>query len=456
MLQLMLAFLCRHPAVRSPFLAALIFRASLKRVENLKNKGSGRYVALLLARPGLTEDAASIFENTREFLVLSAPQGFLKAIAAGILKETIDEQNYVNLSPEEEQSKSVYREFLQRMFTWVFRITRIDVIVSGNFAYYAERELHTATEALGVPFVVVHKENLKSPSKVAFFTDLYRYRRGPFTGRRIAVYNGRERDIQIAAGVVTEDRVNICGMPRLDRVHAWRRANAGNKLPERPTVVFFSFGTRTGLPAFRRKNNLPGLFVAEDGAFTEPMTPEMERLTWVETLRLTMRAAADFATANPKARVVLKSKRGRAQTAAFRNAVSDGMPPNIEWVDGGDPFQLLKESWAVVSMNSTAVLESIAMGTTVLTPGYGEAATPEMQPWLADFGGAVERMDDPQRLVARLSEICAGEPPVVPAELNAAATATLDQWTGNSDGKASERVYAVIEREVLASQSAAS
>ena len=447
MLQMLLAFICRHKPLRSPLLAALLFRAALREAKGLES-GNGRYVALLMSRPGLTEDAMSIFGTAPQFKCIFAPQGLLKAIASGILKETIDEQNYANLAEDEERSKRVYREFLERMFGWLSRICRIDVIISGNFAYFAERELHSAAESLGIPFVVLHKENLKSEARVDYFQDIYRNRRGPFTGRRIVVYNSVEREIQLAAGVVSPDRVSVCGMPRLDRSHQWRRAAAGTPLPARPSVIFFTFGAKTGLPGIRRKNQLPGLILKAHGKYTEPMDPEIERLTWAETLAQTMRAIADFAAGNPHVRVIMKSKRGYAQRDSFKDVTGQTIPSNIEWVEEGDPMPLLEEAWAVVSMNSTAVLESLATGKTVLTPAYAEAGTELMRPWLADFGPAIERMQSGEQLVERLTEICSGPPPVVPAELGRDATETLDRWAGNSDGKASERVRNVIEAEV--------
>jgi hypothetical protein len=447
MRQMLLAFICRHRLLRSPLLAALLFRLSLRPVRRL-SPPNAKYRVLLMLRPGLTEDALSIFEDAPQFAALGAPQGLLKAVAANILADTIDEQNYVNLSPAEEESKRVYRAFLQRMLAWLLRLCRIDAIISGNFAYFAERELHAAAEALGLPFIVLHKENLKSEGRIPYFQDIYRNRRGAFTGRRIAVYNAVERQIQIAAGVVSPDRVSVCGMPRLDRAHAWRRVMAGRSLPARPTVLFFTFGVKTGLPGIRRKNELPGLVLKPHGKFTEPMDPAIDRLSWSETLALTMRALAAFATAHPQVRVVMKSKRGYAQQDFFRSAVGEAMPQNIEWVEEGDPLPLLKDAWAVLSMNSTAVLESLATGKIVLTPGFGEAGTEEMRPWLTDFGDAVESMQTPEQLVARLTQICTGPVPAVPAELAPAAVATLEHWSGNTDGKASERAREMIQAEL--------
>jgi hypothetical protein len=116
-------------------------------------------------------------------------------------------------------------------------------------------------------------------------------------------------------------------------------------------------------------------------------------------------------------------------------------------VEGGDPLELLQDAWVVVGMNSTALLEALAMGKTVLSPAFAEAADPAMRPWIADFGPSVEQMQTPEQLIARLVELTAGRAPLVPREAHRSASEALEDWAGNADGKASERVLTVIENE---------
>lgn len=422
---------------------AFLLRASLRPVPQRGGKeGQARTVVLILPRPGLTEDALAVLADAPEFSVLSAPRAIMKALAVGFLPATVDDNNYANLSAAEEAAKDAYRDFLRKVLARLLQICRIDLIMSGNFAYFAERELHGAAESLGVPFVILHKENLKSPGRRSYYEDHYRRRRGPFSGRRIIVYNAFERVIQIAAGIVPPDRINVCGMPRLDRAHAWRRGAAGQRLPERPAILFFTFGVKTGLPALRRKG--------AGGDYLESL-PEFDSLNWEQTAQQTMEAVARFAKENPNVQVIVKSKQAAGHADIFRLCAGGAVAPNIQLVEGGDPLLLLQDAWVVLGMNSTALLEALAMGKTVLSPAFAEAGDPAMLPWIADFGPAVEKMQSPDHLVARLSELTRGAPPVVAPELARPASEALEEWAGNPDGKAGERVMSVIENEVAAS-----
>ena len=138
-------------------------------------------------------------------------------------------------------------------------------MISGNFSYATERELASAMQELGVPFIALHKENLKTPGRVEFFERIYSERRGPFTGRKILVYNKIERDLQIRAGVAEAARIAITGMPRLDRMHAWRRGNASTVQCNH--ILFFVFSSATGMPRVARKSGdaRSGLFRGRGG-----------------------------------------------------------------------------------------------------------------------------------------------------------------------------------------------
>jgi hypothetical protein len=442
LIRMAIAFICRRRYLRSPALVAFLLHASFRPVPGRGKEGQARHVVLILPRPGLTEDALAVLENAAEFSVLSAPRGILKALAVGFLPATIDDNNYANLSAAEETGKREYRNFLQQVLGRLLRICSIDLIMSGNFAYFAERELHDAAESLGVPFVILHKENLKSPGRRSYYEDHYRRRRGPFRGRRVLVYNSFERAIQIAAGIVPPDRIDICGMPRLDRAHAWRCGAAGKALPQRPRVLFFTFGVKTGLPALRRKG--------AGGDYLESL-PEFDNLNWEQTARQTMHAVVRFAKENPKVEVIVKSKHASGHADIFRVCADGEMPSNIRLVEGGDPLVLLQDAWVVLGMNSTALLEALAMGKPVLSPGFAEAGDPAMLPWIADFGPSVEKMQSPDQLIARLSELTQGPVPVVAAQLHRPVSEALEEWAGNPDGRASERVVSVIESEIAAS-----
>jgi hypothetical protein len=320
---------------------------------------------------------------------------------------------------------------------------RIDAMISGNFSYATERELASAMQELGIPFIALHKENLKTPGRVEFFERVYRERRGPFTGRKVLVYNQIERDLQVRAGVVDEARIAITGMPRLDRMHAWRRANAGSA--QRNRILFFVFSSATGMPRVARKGETAGQ------VWFEEEEREEGDISLAKLSEDTCRALLQIAEDNPDIEIVVKSKGRRRdlnETAALFGVASEAqLPSNMGVVHGGDTLDLIAGASVVCGFNSTALLEAVAAGKPVVMPWFAEAETPETLPYLIDLRSISAAAASPDKLrEALIRAALLGAP--VPAELDVETRKTLALWTGNDDGNAAARTRDAILSEL--------
>ena len=410
-------------------------------IEKPANAGKGVRL-LILAKQGLFEDAGSAFGDDPRFALWHLDMVEIKAFKAMVsvfLPPEVDDYNYVSDDPAINAAKAAYRAFAKEVMAGLLARSRFAAVITANFAYYAEREVAAALEEMGLPFIVLHKENLKSPGRVDFFSDIYRRRRGPFAGRRILVYNEIEKAVQLAAGIVAPERLTVTGMPRLDRIHRWRRQAAGAKRAGPSQVLFFSFSAKTGLPRIARK-----LGFGVPGGL-EPFADERDDWNWDELLAACHRAAVTLARDNPEIQVVVKSKPTPLEVEAMENALSaaGSRPPNLSTVSGGDPLALILASDAVFGFNSTALFEAIAAGKPLVVPRFAEAAEADLEPYVVDLEEAAEYASSEADLVARLrAHALAPAPPA--AELPAAHAALLQKWTGNADGRASQRVAAAV------------
>ena len=436
--------LARHRWSRAAAWLFLLTTFRLRQGSSPLHGGERRLRALILAKESFSADIEASLGASGEFEVISVPRIAVKGLAAGILSRKIDDNRYLTDDPEIEESKTAYRLFLRTMWRHVKRIKPIDVVMSGNFGYYAEREFATALEEEGTPFIVSHKENMKSPGRVAFFRKVYSERRGRFTGRRILVYNRVERDLQIASGVADADQIVVVGMPRLDRVHEWRRQNVGRPVVRRPQVLFFSFWHKNGLPLLARKSgaNIEGNY--------ERLDAELDSLSWEDLATESHQAMIALARERPDTRVVVKSKaRSRDFEDTFRmlGGKNAALPPNIEVIVGGDPFELLKTSSVVVGFNTTGLLEGLAAGKPVIVPWFGEISAPLAKDYIIDLGAAVEYAHSPHELVQHIKRHL-DHPCAVPSELSRAATDALAHWLGNPDGRAGARSVSAVRNEI--------
>ncbi len=424
-----------------PWLSAILILPFITRLKPAKSMR--RYSILILPKDGFTEDIMSALSSADDVEVAALPRLTLREIFRAFLPNSVDDNNYKSAGNEFDRAKSRYRYFLRRLFKTLLHFRRIDAIVTGNFGYRAERELATAMSEMRIPFLALHKENLKTPGRVAFFERIYRERRGAFTGRNILVYNTIEKDLQLRAGIAGAAQIEIVGMPRLDRIHEWRLTNADVALPRR--ILFFLFSPLTGMPRIVRKGPTTGAVFHEDAdseAEEGVGSISLERLC-AETCQTILR----IARSNPDIEVVVKTK-GRQRDLA-ENAGPLGCdsalpaPPNLRIVHSGDVFPLIAEASVVCGFNSTALLESVAAGKPVVLPWFAEAERADVQPYLIDLRTLSHVASSPGELYDLLVKH-AQSPRPIPAQLGSNETATLEHWTGNVDGRAGERTRRAI------------
>ena len=422
-----------------PWLAAIMISPLITRKKPAA--ASPRYSIVILPKDGFTQDVMSALSGADDVEVLALPRLVLRELFRAFLPNSVDDNNYASAGSEFDQAKSRYRDFLRRVFKMLQRFRMIDAVVTGNFGYRAERELASAMSDLGIPFIALHKENLKTPGRVAFFEHIYRERRGAFTGRIILVYNKIEKDLQIRAAVAASEQIQIVGMPRLDRIHDWRRANAGAATPRQ--ILFFLFSPLTGMPRIVRKGATAGeVYLEDDGSDDSDNSISLDKL-YAHTCRTILAIARE----HPDIEVVVKTKgrqRDIAESAGpFGLKDEQSPPPNLRIVHSGDVLPLIAQASVVCGFNSTALLESVAAGKPVVLPWFEEAERAEVQPYVIDLRALGDVAHNPAELHDLLIRHALSPRPV-PAELAANETTTLDHWTGNIDGQASERTRRAI------------
>lgn len=259
--------------------------------------------------------------------------------------------------------------------------------------------------------------------------DFFKKTRGRFMGRRVFVYTELERDHQIEGGISRADQITIVGMPRLDRLHAWRKLAASGKVPARsakPLVLVLAFIPNNFLPSY-------------SGIESD--------LAWGELCRGTYRAAVCLGRENPSIDVVVRP-RGHEVAEVETLVCREGpRPANVRVEADGDIMPLIQASWVICGHNTTALLEGLAAGKPVIVPHFSEAVDVRYQGYIVEHGKAVEHANSVDDLVARIARHCASPEPVR-EELSPAVKAELATWTGNADGRASERVSSALMREL--------
>lgn len=402
---------------------------------------------VIIPRPLFTDDARAIAAELGFERVLCLQRRDLKSLARTFLPPDTDHMSYRRVFARDPEAMLAYRSFLADVWRHFDPAGHVRLVLTGNFCYWSDVELGAALEGLDVPFVVMHKENLKSVWLAEQWATHYRDGRSPFYGRSILVHNGSERDLQVGQSIVAEDRIEVPGMARLDRFHAHRRRTAG-ETPD-GDILFAGFLPTSGLPH-------PNGYVGTSEVLGLPLPdPEQRPEHLVEACLALHRVAVATARRMPDRRIVLKTKGREGDPVWFPRIVEhvaglDGPPPNLDIVHGGDAARMTCEAALVVGLNTTVLLEAIAAGRPTAVLALGEAAG-EMRDHVIDLSGAASVLDDEAEAIEHIVGL-AEAPPAVALELPEAVRAVLERWTGNPDGRATERTVRALRKAMAAGE----
>jgi len=424
--------------MNSPQLQAFMVGHAGMRIRNYGKKG--KPVLWMLGKEGLKEDFLETLRGSDWVNPLDFSRGIPKQLAKIFLPPGLDDNNYADQDESVEASKVEYRQLWQQLFHLLPASKRPKGITTGNFGYYAERELAYAAELEGIPFIAMHKECLKSTGRLEFFKTVYS-RRGRFQGRKILVYNDRERQLQIDSGIASTGQVIKCGMPRLDRLHHWRLSGAKRE-KHPPTLLAMGFTPNTGLPRIPHKG-LNG-----NNTSFEYLNDEHQDMQWTNFFVHYHEVLVKIARDNPDWKVQLKLKsRYRDAQPSIDLVKKLGITENFEILVGGDPLEHITKSDVICGFNTTALLEGLAAGIPVVTPEFDEVIDPVTSDFAVSFGNATLSPNDPESMYVVLSDLMKRlAPPNI--ELSNEVKDELETWVGNPDGLAGQRVRAVFESEM--------
>ena len=390
--------------------------------------GATKYKIIVLMKGGLIEDIRESLLRDEEFCIGFIQRRVIKNIARAFLPKDFGDDSYKAINEKTREQTIKYRRFLYDVFNIVNRKEKIDCFITGNYGYYAERELANALRILNIKFIAMHKESLKSPGRQEFFEKVYKERRGKFTGDAILVYNETEKRVQVAAQVAVPDRIIVTGMPRMDPLHRWRKEEEMHKATGKKTVLFFFFSDSQGLPYLDGGGHL---------------------LKWGELNQMYNKLIIELSKDYRDIEFIVKVKNNRSSKIDLEKYYrNEEIPKNLKLVTGGDPQEYIIKSTVVCGFNTTAVLEAIAADRPVVVPNFAEATKEEYKDYVLDYENAVDYADSQEQLKDMILSHCRGD---VRSDKNtrrlvASREAILKKWANNADGKAGERVRESIKR----------
>jgi len=342
-----------------------------------------RETVLCLDRSQFVKDIEELRRFTRlGFATLNAVR--LKNRQEAWVPEELRQQGYISAwlkEPRWAEVRAILKEFGVAILSEALRAHRVDAVASANIDYWQDETIKLACTELGVPFIVLCRENYTIPWTVPWMHEHLKKSNFRFEGAGLAVFSQATKDA-FAPGFANPDDIWVTGAPRYDR---WLNLQP---LPD-------SAKDHVSLITF----NDPG-YMAENA--------------FAEVARIFERVARESKPSSQRSSLtwlVKCKKRGDRDEVLQRLGRVDADALKFEY--DTPLFDLYPRSRAVVGYNSLALLEAMLTDAPVVIPCWGETKPPRKDV-LVDYSDPLTRRcvtfaETPEALTELLQRAARGE-----------------------------------------------
>ncbi len=285
----------------------------------------------------------------------------LRAIFLATESERAEIQIEIGEDWLDDETRKEYLEFMKHFLRALYAIIPIDCVLGASYWYKHDRVFGEASDKIGHPYIVLHKENLRTETPQLEGEAVVARRVGRFGGSNIIVHNEIIRDVLVDCGFADRSQVVSLGCLRMDgflsRLENYEPSNDKNK---RKCVTYFSFSSGIGLKDLE----------------IDPWSKH-PFLGWNRLFELSHVEFARLARKMPEVDFVIKPKWGgewieKIHAALEANGIDAGELPNLSIQVGGDAQQLMFDSEVICGFGSTTILEAGLVGKPVVIPHFEE------------------------------------------------------------------------------------
>lgn len=339
----------------------------------------GRITVLCLERSQFIKDIEELRRNTDiNWVTLNAVT--LKLRQEYWVPEADRLQGYFSVWLKQDRCrhlKPILEKFGVALLQEAQRRMKVDAVAAANIDYWQDEALRLGCRRLGIPFLVLCRENYTIPWTVPWMHDHLEKSGFRFEGAGLAVFSQVTKDA-FAPGFDDPDDIWVTGAPRYDR---WLNMTPGPEA-EKTSLSLITF-------------NDPGYMAAD---------------VFLEVAAIFDRVAR--AEHNPDLTWLVKCKKkgDRAETLE-RIGSHDDSPLQFRY--DTPLFELYPRSRVVIGYNSLALIEVMLTDAPVVVPCWGEARAARRD-LLLDYNDPLTRRvvtfaDSPEHFADLLTRAARGE-----------------------------------------------
>ncbi len=406
--------------IKSPHLCAIAWKIDLLLI-NFKNKSNFKKKILVLYKSFGSIDLETLKNNKNNqynFLYLSRKS--IKIIFSNFfsgLDHGLTDDIYFSENDRVNEAKKNYRKFLAKTLKIFNKKNNFLAIISYNFRYRHEKELHSACKSLDIKFIVCQKESLHYGDD-SVVTDLYvktNSKNGKYQGDYIFVYTEGFKNTIISSSISERDKIFVTGMPRADYYYT-------NIKQSKNYILYL-------LPSWRPPSILEKEFSLDQKFYASQVT----------------RVLLDFAESNPDQKIIIKTKMKKNEFIHLGNLLNNKNLKNVSIKEFGNIASLIKDSKVVIGFQSSALIESLILKKPIIVPYFNVNNSEKFKRCTLNLSDCSYYAYDENSMKNYLNDICSNKIgfPNIDDEKR---KNIINHYIGNNDGQSSNRLLNALNK----------
>ena len=250
------------------------------------------------------------------------------------------------------KNKKRFKIFIKKVFVYMKFYWNLNGFITSTIFPIADLDLALAATELKLPFIVIHKEGIRSKNERLIQDWIFKNRINSFKGSYLIVYNKEEKKSFIENNFVNKDKIIDCGCPRLDNYFKLKRYK-----PDKFNIVFFLIQPNYALPFYNNKWFIPNIFKKKMKA---------RNFTWDIITNDYIKHIENFLKTNKKFNVFIKAKVGYSNNQL--KYINRLKKYNITLIESGNSYNLIKKCKTIVAFQSSVIFEALAANRIVVSP----------------------------------------------------------------------------------------
>lgn len=377
------------------------------------------------------DDQRAIASEAEDLEFRIFPKWCLKRVAERTLQADPDwnkvtEQNYHQQPELCSAAKQAYSDFLDKVLAWWWRFGwSFDAIVGANFGYPIDQELFLLGKKYQFKVIIMYKEGMAIPGR---WEELAKRNIGKRFWDYALFYNESIR--QAATKIAFPEaigRTKAVGIPRMDACFKIPPASDRNHL------TFFAFYSPNKFGYFQEDTQVVEEAIRRGENFHRMILKAMARMPDIH-LTVKTKAPTRYLDHVQKIRDDVELELGHAL-------------PNVTVTNEADPRELIVRSFAVIGFASTALIEALVAGRSVIGPEFHELFSGPSD-YFQDYPGLIDSVvgeAEFKRAVDRARDL-GGSRSNTNKLRNSFLSMMIHSGDGHSAREAARTIQSVIER----------